>query len=56
MDKGVDFQCVDCKRHLPKEELNIEAVIHHNAKGIRCHDRRICERVKRKKDEAIDIQ
>jgi len=41
-------KCVCCGRLVPVADLNVEAVIHHGAKGLQCKDRQACERARRK--------
>lgn len=40
--------CARCNTLRPVEEINTEAVIHHNAKQLECIDRKACtERIKK---------
>jgi hypothetical protein len=45
---GRPVKCALCGRAGPCGTLNVEAVIHHGARGVECIDRKACNRRRRK--------
>lgn len=44
-----DKKCARCGRTPAEATLNIEAIIHHNARELECVDRKDCQKVVKKK-------
>lgn len=48
LGEGKDNICSYCHAKVKAEELNYEGMIHHHATLLRCINRKLCERRKRK--------